>query len=182
LYHLPARERKREMILALFWIPAISFLFLAILGPEPGTSCLLDLARLPRQAPYHLSYSSSSFCIGFFQDRVSRTICLGWLRTVIFLISASRVARITGMSHQCLASCCILEENSVWSPWCPVNEGGDVRFLAAEHTYVAPTLISRWNSTPTKGKVVASMAYIWRGSVRSFCWAPSSTKTAGKTG
>jgi hypothetical protein len=41
------------------------------------------------------------FVIGFFRDRVLWTICLGWLCTVILLISASRVARITGMSHQC---------------------------------------------------------------------------------
>jgi hypothetical protein len=32
------------------------------------------------------------------------TICSGWLWTVIFLISASSVARITGMSHQHLAT------------------------------------------------------------------------------
>jgi hypothetical protein len=38
-----------------------------------------------------------------FQDRVSRTICLGWLWTAILLISASWVARITVMSHQRLA-------------------------------------------------------------------------------
>jgi hypothetical protein len=31
------------------------------------------------------------------------TICLGWLQTIIFPISASQVARITGMSHQSLA-------------------------------------------------------------------------------
>jgi hypothetical protein len=42
------------------------------------------------------------FCKQFFQDRVSRVICPGWLWTVILLISASWVARITGMSHQCL--------------------------------------------------------------------------------
>jgi hypothetical protein len=30
---------------------------------------------------------------------VSQTICLGWPRTEIFWISASQVARITGMSH-----------------------------------------------------------------------------------
>jgi hypothetical protein len=30
-----------------------------------------------------------------FWDRVSQTICLGWLQTVILLISASWVARIT---------------------------------------------------------------------------------------
>jgi hypothetical protein len=35
----------------------------------------------------------------FLKDSVSRTICLGWLRTVILLITASWVARITGVSH-----------------------------------------------------------------------------------
>jgi hypothetical protein len=40
------------------------------------------------------------FCDGFFWDRVSRTICLGWLQTTILLIPASWVARITGMSYQ----------------------------------------------------------------------------------
>jgi hypothetical protein len=39
------------------------------------------------------------FCIRYFQDRVSHTICPGWLRTAILLLSVSRVARFTGMSH-----------------------------------------------------------------------------------
>jgi hypothetical protein len=43
------------------------------------------------------------FCDGFFQDRVSWTICTSWLQTSLFLISASWVARITGVSHQCSA-------------------------------------------------------------------------------
>jgi hypothetical protein len=34
------------------------------------------------------------FCIGCFQDRVSWTICQGWLWTVVLLISASWVARL----------------------------------------------------------------------------------------
>jgi hypothetical protein len=38
-------------------------------------------------------------CDGFLQDRVLRTISPGWLQTMILLISASWVARITGMSH-----------------------------------------------------------------------------------
>jgi hypothetical protein len=38
------------------------------------------------------------FVIGFFPDRVLRTICLSWPRTVIHLIFASWVARITGVS------------------------------------------------------------------------------------
>jgi hypothetical protein len=40
------------------------------------------------------------FCEGFFWDRGSQTICLGWLQTAILLISAFWVARITGVSHQ----------------------------------------------------------------------------------
>jgi hypothetical protein len=45
------------------------------------------------------------FCDGLFRDRVSRTICLGWLWTAILLFSATWVARITGMSHWHLAWC-----------------------------------------------------------------------------
>jgi hypothetical protein len=41
------------------------------------------------------------FCAGYFQDRVMWTICLSWLLTEILLISASQVARITGMTHWC---------------------------------------------------------------------------------
>jgi hypothetical protein len=48
---------------------------------------------------YTLCHSTSSFCDGLFWDRVLQTICLGCLRTVILLISASWVARITGVSH-----------------------------------------------------------------------------------
>jgi hypothetical protein len=40
------------------------------------------------------------FCVGNFQDRVSPTICLWWLWTLMLLISASWVVRITGVSHQ----------------------------------------------------------------------------------
>jgi hypothetical protein len=39
----------------------------------------------------------------FFWDRVSWTICPGWLRIAILLISASWIARIIGVSHQHLA-------------------------------------------------------------------------------
>jgi hypothetical protein len=56
---------------------------------------------LARQVLNHLSHSTGLFCLGIF--RVSWTICLGWLQTVILLISASRVARITGVRHFCLA-------------------------------------------------------------------------------
>jgi hypothetical protein len=54
---------------------------------------------------YTLSHSTSPFfCDRFFGDRVSRTVCLGWIGIVILLVSASSVARITGISHQCPAN------------------------------------------------------------------------------
>jgi hypothetical protein len=49
---------------------------------------------------YTLSHSASPLGGRFFRDRVSKTICRGWLRTAILLISASWVAGITGVGHQ----------------------------------------------------------------------------------
>jgi hypothetical protein len=40
------------------------------------------------------------FCSGYFGDGLLRTVCPGCPKTTILLISASQVARITGMSHQ----------------------------------------------------------------------------------
>jgi hypothetical protein len=60
-----------------------------------------------------LSHPTSPFILWWgFQDRVLQTICSGWLQSAILLISASWVARITGMSNQHLAKC-----NSIlWTP------------------------------------------------------------------
>jgi hypothetical protein len=52
---------------------------------------------------FTLRHSISPFLWWVFWDRVLWTICPGWLRTMILLISASQVARITGVSHQHLA-------------------------------------------------------------------------------
>jgi hypothetical protein len=41
----------------------------------------------------------SIFALVIFEDGVLRTSCLGWLWTLILPISASQVARITGVSH-----------------------------------------------------------------------------------
>jgi hypothetical protein len=46
----------------------------------------------------HWATLSAPFLWWVFKDRVSWTICLGWLQTAILLISASWVAGITGMS------------------------------------------------------------------------------------
>jgi hypothetical protein len=48
--------------------------------------------------PTHWATPPALFCDGVFWDRVLRTICLGWLQNMIFLISASWVARITDVS------------------------------------------------------------------------------------
>jgi hypothetical protein len=49
---------------------------------------------------YTLTHSNNSFCVRYFHDRVLWTICPDWLWTSILLISASWVARITGVSHR----------------------------------------------------------------------------------
>jgi hypothetical protein len=50
--------------------------------------------------------------LDFFQDKIWRTFCLGWLGTVILLISASCVVMITDVSHQHLAVCLFLKPGS----------------------------------------------------------------------
>jgi ABC-type transport system involved in multi-copper enzyme maturation permease subunit len=54
---------------------------------------------------YTLSYSTRLFLCWIFFEIVSRTICLGWLQTMILLISASWVARITGLRYWRPANC-----------------------------------------------------------------------------
>jgi hypothetical protein len=56
-----------------------------------------------------MSHSTGPFCVEYF--------CLSWLQTVILLISASWVTRITGMSYWWNLNSCILEHVSGrWSP------------------------------------------------------------------
>jgi hypothetical protein len=52
--------------------------------------------------------------IGYFQDRVLQTICLGWPQTAILLISAFWVARITAMSHGHSAILASLQKSTEW--------------------------------------------------------------------
>jgi hypothetical protein len=53
---------------------------------------------------FALSHSTSPFLWRVFWDKVSQTICLGWLRTAVLLISTSWIVRITDVSHQRLAN------------------------------------------------------------------------------
>jgi hypothetical protein len=54
---------------------------------------------LAKQVLYHFSHTSSPFCSGYFGDGISWNICQCWPQTSILPISASQIARITGMSH-----------------------------------------------------------------------------------
>jgi hypothetical protein len=61
-----------------------------------------------------LSHSTSPFFVkGFFKIGSHRTFCLGQLQAVILQISASWVARITGVSHWHLVSFFFL--NMTWA-------------------------------------------------------------------
>jgi hypothetical protein len=73
------------------------FFFLAVLGLELRASCLLEGSSTTWPTPPAL------FCVGYFWDPVSQIICPGLSHTRIFLISASCVARITGLSLQHIA-------------------------------------------------------------------------------
>jgi hypothetical protein len=64
----------------------------------------LGFALLKQSLEPHLQ---SIFCSAYFGDGVLGTICLGWPPTSLLPISASQVARITGMSHRC----------PVWISW-----------------------------------------------------------------
>jgi hypothetical protein len=83
-----------------FFFPLMSFLLFVYLFCS--TRVWTQGLTLTRQAFYHLSHSINPvFCIGYFQDRVSKSICPVWPQTMILLISASWVARITVMNHWC---------------------------------------------------------------------------------
>jgi hypothetical protein len=66
--------------------------------------------------------TNPTFCDMVFWDRVSQTVCLDWLWTVILLISASWVGRITGMSHWCPARFYFWDRVLLSSPhWLPTS-------------------------------------------------------------
>jgi hypothetical protein len=65
--------------------------------------------------PCTLSHSTSPFiCDGYFRDRVSKTVCLVGIQTDVLLISASQVARITGISDLCPAHSFLNNQKWLW--------------------------------------------------------------------
>jgi hypothetical protein len=72
------------------------FFFLVIVGFKLGAMCLQSRHSTTwAKPPVHFALITLEMWVW--------TICLGWPVTEIFLISASQVARITEMSHQCPA-------------------------------------------------------------------------------
>jgi hypothetical protein len=67
-----------------------------------GTGVWTQGLYLSHSITLYQSFFVKVFFFSFFKDRVSWTICPGWLQMVIRLISASWVASITGTSHRAL--------------------------------------------------------------------------------
>jgi hypothetical protein len=68
--------------------------------PETHThTFLVELGFELKETLFCLKHASSPFCSSYFGDGVLRSIFLGWPGTSILPISASQVARITGVSH-----------------------------------------------------------------------------------
>jgi hypothetical protein len=73
------------------WFIYLFIYLFMVLGLELRVSSLLDRCSTTWATP------PTFFCIGYFQDTVSKTILLGWLWTVIPLDLCILIARITGM-------------------------------------------------------------------------------------
>jgi hypothetical protein len=93
----------------------------------------------------------------FFWDRVSWSICQGWLQTETLLISASWVARLIGVSHRCPALHSLIASKSKLS-----------RPLAACPKHPA------WNTKPTYtllGFHILHSIHHLRAHMHFTCWS-----------
>jgi hypothetical protein len=98
--------------------PAPSFFFFFFCGTGAWTQSL-------HLEPLH---QPSFFCKRFFEIGSRRTICVGWLRTVILLISASWITRITGWASWPQSSCpfwALLGLHLALLPKAPLTPVGD---------------------------------------------------------
>jgi hypothetical protein len=97
----------------------LDFLFVCFFGGTGFWTQGSALAKLLFKSICTIAWATRPvhFCSGYFEDGVWWTTCLGWLGTLILLISASQVARITGMSHCHWAfflTCFVAKSNSHW--------------------------------------------------------------------
>jgi hypothetical protein len=101
-----------ELVQVSYPLFQLIFFFLVGLGLNSGLhTCKVGALMLETHIQYILLWL-------FWRWGVSQTTCPGWPWTLILLISASQVARITGVSHQCLAqftfyACVTLLKNEI---------------------------------------------------------------------
>jgi hypothetical protein len=104
--------------IAVEYLLLMNYLPFLIFGSSGVSTQGLTLAR---HTLYHLSHSTSWFFAVFFRGggrggiRSPKLFALGWLRTAILLISASWVAGITGVSHQCPADNLLLMNHLIYN-------------------------------------------------------------------
>jgi hypothetical protein len=70
------------------------------LNHNPPDLYLLSKTRITGRNHQHLALHQPVLVMGFFKTGSQELFAQGWLLIVILLISASTVARITGVSHQ----------------------------------------------------------------------------------
>jgi hypothetical protein len=86
-------------LIPMIWVQIPFYLFIYLFS---WTGVWTQGFIVTNQVLYCLSHTFSSFCSVYFGDGISQSICPCWPQTVILLILASQVARITGLSYQCL--------------------------------------------------------------------------------
>jgi hypothetical protein len=88
------------------------------------------------------------FCVGYFWERVSPSICLGWPQTAILLISASWVVRITGW-HPALWSIFIFPFMVLFGVYLDYDKLGD-RLISLGHQLLGRHTIYQYKHTDIK--------------------------------
>jgi hypothetical protein len=104
-------------------LPALRFYFI-IITILVGLGFGLRASSLPSRCSTTWATLLVHFALVILEMGVSRNICSNCPQAVILLISASHVARITGMSHWCPAALLFLflfiwDGTSLCSPGCP---------------------------------------------------------------
>jgi hypothetical protein len=81
-----------------------------------------------KQTLYHLNHTTRQFALVILEMEFSWTVCLGWPWTTTLPISASQVARITGLSHWCPTHSLLIPlywscscQSSFWLPSCHIQ-------------------------------------------------------------
>jgi hypothetical protein len=135
-----------------------------------GTGVWIRTPCLLRRLSINWTTPLAFFCNEFFQDRVSRTICPGWLQTMILLISTSRVPRIIDVNPHCLAHVILLIDTThnpvrlLPSFYRKNNRGIEYLVVFQDHESGMPR---SWNSNPPSLfaeclLLITFLFYIWK--------------------